>query len=92
MNKYRTHKCSELEEKDSGKEVQISGWLHRKRDHGNLLFILISILPVLSSRFSVPFSRFTTIPIIVTTDSGFKFSKSLKFLLSFSITHCVIPK
>ena len=39
MNKYRTHKCSELEEKDSGKEVQISGWLHRKRDHGNLLFI-----------------------------------------------------
>jgi len=39
MNEYRTHKCSELEEKDSGKEVQISGWLHRKRDHGNLLFI-----------------------------------------------------
>ncbi len=39
MNKYRTHNCSELTEKDSGKSVLISGWLHRKRDHGNLLFV-----------------------------------------------------
>jgi aspartyl-tRNA synthetase len=38
MNKYRSHNCSELNTKDIGKEVQISGWLHRKRDHGNLLF------------------------------------------------------
>ena len=39
MNKYRSHNCSELTEKDAGKIVSISGWLHRKRDHGNLLFI-----------------------------------------------------
>ena len=39
MNKYRTHNCSELNEKDIDKKVYISGWLHRKRDHGNLLFI-----------------------------------------------------
>ena len=39
MNKYRTHNCSELSEKDAGKKVVLSGWLHRKRDHGNLLFI-----------------------------------------------------
>ena len=39
MNKYRSHNCSELNESDSGKEVLLSGWLHRKRDHGNLLFI-----------------------------------------------------
>ena len=39
MNKYRTHNCSELSEKDVGKKVSLSGWLHRKRDHGNLLFI-----------------------------------------------------
>ncbi len=39
MNKFRTHTCSELEEKDINKIVTISGWLHRKRDHGNLLFI-----------------------------------------------------
>ena len=39
MNKYRTHNCSELSEKEVDKVVYISGWLHRKRDHGNLLFI-----------------------------------------------------
>jgi len=39
MNKYRSHTCSDLTEQDSGKTVSLSGWLHRKRDHGNLLFI-----------------------------------------------------
>ena len=39
MNKYRTHNCSELTEKNLGEIVSLSGWLHRKRDHGNLLFI-----------------------------------------------------
>ena len=39
MNKYRSHNCSELTEKDVGKKISLSGWLHRKRDHGNLLFI-----------------------------------------------------
>ena len=39
MNKYRTHNCSELSEKEIDKSVYLSGWLHRKRDHGNLLFI-----------------------------------------------------
>jgi aspartyl-tRNA synthetase len=39
MNKYRTHNCSELSEKDINQKVHLSGWLHRKRDHGNLLFI-----------------------------------------------------
>tara|TARA_A100001011_G_scaffold396320_1_gene493851 strand:+ start:169 stop:1962 length:1794 start_codon:yes stop_codon:yes gene_type:complete len=39
MNKYRSHNCSEISEKDVGKEVRISGWVHRKRDHGNLLFL-----------------------------------------------------
>ena len=39
MNKYRTHNCSELSEKEIGKNIFLSGWLHRKRDHGNLLFI-----------------------------------------------------
>ena len=39
MNKYRTHNCSELTEKEVNQTVHLSGWLHRKRDHGNLLFI-----------------------------------------------------
>ena len=39
MNKFRSHNCSELNEKEVGKNVKLSGWIHRKRDHGNLLFI-----------------------------------------------------
>ena len=39
MNKYRTHNCSELTERENNKVVTLSGWVHRKRDHGNLLFI-----------------------------------------------------
>ena len=39
MNQYRTHNCSEISKKDIGKEVKISGWLNKKRDHGGLLFL-----------------------------------------------------
>jgi len=38
LHKYRTHTCSDLTKKDAGKTVKLSGWIHRKRDHGNLLF------------------------------------------------------
>jgi len=38
LHKYRTHTCSELTKKEAGKTVKLSGWIHRKRDHGNLLF------------------------------------------------------
>ena len=39
MHLYRTHNCSVLRLKDKNKTVKLSGWVHRKRDHGNLLFI-----------------------------------------------------
>ncbi|WP_435089629.1 aspartate--tRNA ligase [Candidatus Pelagibacter bacterium nBUS_30] len=39
MNKYRTHNCSELRKEDIDREISISGWINKKRDHGNLLFI-----------------------------------------------------
>ena len=39
MSKYRTHKCSELRKEDVDKIVSLSGWINKKRDHGNLLFI-----------------------------------------------------
>ena len=39
MNKYRTHNCNALRKKDVGVDVLLSGWINKKRDHGNLLFI-----------------------------------------------------
>ena len=39
MNKYRTHNCNELNKKQVNQAVTLSGWVHKKRDHGNLLFI-----------------------------------------------------
>ncbi|MES2215487.1 MAG: aspartate--tRNA ligase [Pseudomonadota bacterium] len=39
MHKYRTHNCNELNLDHVGQTVKLSGWVHRRRDHGNLLFI-----------------------------------------------------
>lgn len=39
MHPYRSHTCGALREDDVGQTVRLSGWVHRKRDHGNLLFI-----------------------------------------------------
>jgi len=39
MHRYRSHKCGELRESDIGQEVRLSGWCHRIRDHGGVLFI-----------------------------------------------------
>ncbi len=39
MSKYRSHNCNELRKKDIGNNVLLSGWINKKRDHGNILFI-----------------------------------------------------
>ena len=39
MHKYRTHKCDQLRNDNVKEVVRLSGWIHRKRDHGQLIFI-----------------------------------------------------
>ena len=39
MHQYRSHTCGALRSEDAGQVVKLSGWVHRKRDHGNLLFV-----------------------------------------------------
>ena len=39
MHQYRTHHCNEITAEHVGQQVKLSGWVHRKRDHGQLLFV-----------------------------------------------------
>ena len=39
MHPYRTHNCAQLRAADVGSTVRLSGWIHRKRDHGGVLFV-----------------------------------------------------
>ncbi|MFU7528073.1 aspartate--tRNA ligase [Qipengyuania sp. ASV99] len=39
MHAYRTHTCAQLSAKNVGETVRLSGWMHRKRDHGGVLFV-----------------------------------------------------
>jgi len=39
LNRYRSHNCNQLRKGDIGKKINLSGWINKKRDHGNILFV-----------------------------------------------------
>ena len=39
MHKYRTNNCNQIKISNVGQEIKLSGWIHRKRDHGQLIFV-----------------------------------------------------
>ena len=80
MHRYRTHNCSELRLKDEKSTVKLSGWIHRKRDHGNLLFI------DLRDNFGI------TQCVIENTDSKFKILEKIKPDSVISITGKVLKR
>ncbi|WP_412058627.1 aspartate--tRNA ligase [Bartonella sp. DGB2] len=61
MHRYRSHNCSALRKSDIGTHVRVSGWVHRIRDHGGLLFIDLrdhfGIIQIVVNPISAAFSQ-----------------------------------
>ena len=75
MHKYRTHKCNELRIENVNDQVKLSGWVHRKRDHGQLIFIDLrdhyGLTQVVVDSSNKKFSIFESLPLeSVITVSG----------------------
>jgi len=80
LHKYRTHNCSELRPGHENTTVKLSGWVHRKRDHGNLLFI------DLRDHYGI------TQCVIETTNANFKILERIKPDSVISITGKVLKR
>ena len=67
MTNYRTHTCGELGKDNVGSDVKLSGWVHRKRDHGGVMFIDVrdhyGITQCTVSRLSADFNTAATVPL-----------------------------
>ena len=81
MHKYRTHKCNELSIENVKDQVKLSGWVHRKRDHGQLIFIDLrdhyGLTQVVVDSSNKNFSIFESLPLeSVITVSGMVVERS----------------
>ena len=81
MHKYRTHKCDDLRIEHVNDHVRISGWVHRKRDHGQLIFIDLrdhyGLTQVVIDSSNKNFSIFESLPLeSVITVSGMVVERS----------------
>ncbi len=81
MHKYRTHKCNELRIENVNDQVKLSGWVHRKRDHGQLIFVDLrdhyGLTQVVIDSSNKNFSIFESLPLeSVITVSGIVVERS----------------
>ena len=81
MHKYRTHKCNELRIENVNDQVKLSGWVHRKRDHGQLIFVDLrdhyGLTQVVVDSSNKNFSIFESLPLeSVITVSGIVVERS----------------
>ncbi len=81
MHKYRTHKCNELRIENINDQVKLSGWVHRKRDHGQLIFVDLrdhyGLTQVVVDSSNKNFSIFESLPLeSVITVSGIVVERS----------------
>ncbi len=81
MHKYRTHKCNELRIENVNEQVKLSGWVHRKRDHGQLIFVDLrdhyGLTQVVVDSLNKNFSIFESLPLeSVITVSGIVVERS----------------
>ncbi len=81
MHKYRTHKCNELKIENVNDQVKLSGWVHRKRDHGQLIFVDLrdhyGLTQVVVDASNKNFSIFESLPLeSVITVSGIVVERS----------------
>lgn len=67
MTAYRTHTCGELDKQNIGSDVKLSGWVHRKRDHGGVMFLDVrdhyGITQCTVSRLSNHFNAAVNVPL-----------------------------
>ena len=81
MHKYRTHKCNELRIENVNDQVKLSGWVNRKRDHGQLIFVDLrdhyGLTQVVVDSTNKNFSIFESLPLeSVITVSGIVVERS----------------
>ena len=81
MHKYRTHNCNELRIENVNEQVKLSGWIHRKRDHGQLIFVDLrdhyGLTQVVVDSSNKNFSIFESLPLeSVITVSGIVVERS----------------
>ena len=83
MNKYRTHNCNELRKDDLNKDISISGWINKKRDHGNLLFIDLrdnyGLTQCLIDKSSKDFYKLEKIQLDKVRSQGYSFQIEMNF-------------